>query len=96
MFRCGVQIVMAPRRKTRLTRLEPGEDSGLNEVRELREQMAALVGVVQQQAEASLRQEKASRRQEEASSRQEEASRRQEKVSRRQAEQIERLQELMV
>ncbi len=64
MFHCGVQIVMAPRRKTRLMRLEPGEGSGSNEFWELLEQMAALVGVVQQQAEASLRQEVASRRQE--------------------------------
>ncbi len=63
MFRRGVQMVMAPRRKTCLMRLEPGEGTGSNEVWELLEQIAALVGMVQQQAEASLRQEVASRRQ---------------------------------
>ncbi len=69
---------MAPHREMRLSRLEPEEGSRSSEVRKLREQMTALIGVVQQQAEASRRQEDVFRLLEE--------------VSRRQAEKNERLQ----
>ncbi len=57
---------MVPRKEIRLTRVEPSEGSASSEVRELREQVAVLIGEDQQQAEASHRQEKASRCQEEA------------------------------
>ncbi len=69
---------MAPRKETRLTRVEPSESSTSNEVRELGEQVAALIDIVQQQADAFHRQE--------------EASRHQEKASKCQAEQIQKLQ----
>ncbi len=52
---------MAPQRETRLTRVEPSEDSGMSEVSDLREQVAALIGIVKQLAEAFRRHEEASR-----------------------------------